>query len=728
MSGGDGDIKGGMAERRDLLLEIVMIDDRLAELEAMAEALGDDEDSKEETGELETKRQDVMEKLKALPVLGVGSEAWQQIKQGVGKIWKKFESSQEYGSQGVEKLKGHKQSLECKRCSTQLCSFANVVHVQLKKEWAWHPQLPHAAIFKLIHPKCRTLEGGGDDRVCDMYCGTCGSTVGFRVATDVEHYCISSEGVKNFDGLKIAIEQKRTQKATQRPGDETLDERILSMFGIVDADADGLIKFPEFTQAIEGLELQLPGGVEPRDLFSQLDRERKGAIDFSEFRDFCRRIDKWSGQNPEAKLKSIFELVDMDKSGSINLDQFRQAIKSMDFKLSEDNIDAVFKAIAKNTGFVQFDGFSTYVKQLAKRYQFDPFDELCMTPEERQSMTKMFTEIDTDSSGEIDWDEFVAANKASDWGWDRDKLKSMWDEIDLDGNGTLEFDEFVKAIRLGNIPCRELDPETIGHENLVEMGFGELRKRAGTIRDDIALIRKATAGRVNLQGMMNAEEEQAQLAQIRKGDKSVFSLKNSEPTPPLPKHRLEEVAEHVRSLGRQFSWKIKKNAMGKVESIPVAKIASIMKGLGHRPSPQELAEIIAHHAKDGAVSFGHFCEMLRWYEVSVTEDQVVLYFREFLDDGSGHMTLAGFKKLLMEISDGEMTEQDMTDVVQLVESTIAGKYDPAEEHSNKENILDDEEAKETKEKDFREMKSEILESEKLTLEQFLTAMRAILFM
>lgn len=312
----------------------------------------------------------------------------------------------------------------------------------------------------------------------------------------------------------------------------------------------------------------------------------------------------------------------------------------------------------------------------------------------------------------------------------------MWNEIDLDGNGTLEFDEFVKAIRLGNIPCRDLDEETVGVENLVdgEAAWKKYTDRGATIRDDISLIRQASMGRVDLTAFKDLAEE---AQEVRSGDKTVYSLKNSEPTPPLPKHRLEEVAENIRTLGRQFNWRIKQNHIGKIETIPVEKIAKIMKGLGHRPSNQELAEIIAHHAKDGAVSFGHFCEMLRWYEVSVTEDQVVLYFREFLDDGTGHMTLKGFKELLMEISDGEMTEQDMADVVQLVESTIAGKFDDNKENAKSPHAellaeLDEEakdEGKASKKKPkLVKTKSQILETEKLTLEQFLTAMRAILFM
>merc|ERR1712098_682088 len=127
---------------------------------------------------------------------------------------------------------------------------------------------------------------------------------------------------------------------------------------------------------------------------------------------------------------------------------------------------------------------------------------------------------------------------------------------------------------------------------------------------------------------------------------------NSEPTPPLPRHRLDEIAEHVKTLGRQFKWNIKKNKItGKVDAIPIEKISQMMQALGHRPSGPEIAQIIASAAQGDSISFYGFCEALRWYEVNVTEDEVVFFFKEFLDDGSGFMTLSKFRELLEELSD-----------------------------------------------------------------------------
>lgn len=241
--------------------------------------------------------------------------------------------------------------------------------------------------------------------------------------------------------------------------------------------------------------------------------------------------------------------------------------------------------------------------------------------------------------------------------------------------------------------------------------------------DDLRKLRGLTGGLVKAYDI---------LCKGFKADESVYSLANSEPTPPLPKHRLDEIAEHVKSLGRQFKWNIKRNRVtGKVDAIPIDKITQIMKALGHRPSGPEIAQIIAQTSnKSGdAISFYKFCEALRWYEVVVTEDEVVYFFKEFLDDGSGHMTLAKFRELLEELSDNEMTEQDMDDLVALVEATVNGTYKPNPvDHGKRDGFWNEAFPGAKIPVVTDNYKSSIMENEKLSMEEFVTAMKAILFM
>ncbi len=64
---------------------------------------------------------------------------------------------------------------------------------------------------------------------------------------------------------------------------------------------------------------------------------------------------------------------------------------------------------------------------------------------------KIFEEIDVDGSGELDFDEFVAAYKRIKPDVSLMQLEQMFKEADLDGGGTLDFDEFVQMAKMPQV-------------------------------------------------------------------------------------------------------------------------------------------------------------------------------------------------------------------------------------------------------------------------------------
>ncbi len=64
---------------------------------------------------------------------------------------------------------------------------------------------------------------------------------------------------------------------------------------------------------------------------------------------------------------------------------------------------------------------------------------------------KIFEDIDSDGSGELDFDEFVEAYKRINPEVSLLQLEQMFEEADLDGGGTLCFAEFVKLVKMSQV-------------------------------------------------------------------------------------------------------------------------------------------------------------------------------------------------------------------------------------------------------------------------------------
>jgi len=62
----------------------------------------------------------------------------------------------------------------------------------------------------------------------------------------------------------------------------------------------------------------------------------------------------------------------------------------------------------------------------------------------------MFTNIDKDNSGKIDYSEFVSASINKKMVLQKNKLKSVFTLFDKDGSGNLSIDELKSFFTMGN--------------------------------------------------------------------------------------------------------------------------------------------------------------------------------------------------------------------------------------------------------------------------------------
>lgn len=67
-----------------------------------------------------------------------------------------------------------------------------------------------------------------------------------------------------------------------------------------------------------------------------------------------------------------------------------------------------------------------------------------VTDEDRRELKEAFDFNDSDSSGKIDFMEFVALLDGLDAGIDAAQAQFGFEEVDTDGDGMISFDEFVE--------------------------------------------------------------------------------------------------------------------------------------------------------------------------------------------------------------------------------------------------------------------------------------------
>jgi len=133
-----------------------------------------------------------------------------------------------------------------------------------------------------------------------------------------------------------------------------------------------------------------------RKAFDMFDREKTGQIETN----MCGTILRTLGQTfDEGDLESIIEEVDADGSGQLEFDEFLTLCARF---LVEEDAEAMQQELREAFRLYDKEG-NGYIKTSCLRDILRALDDK-LTEEE---LDEMITEIDTDGSGTVDFDEFM---------------------------------------------------------------------------------------------------------------------------------------------------------------------------------------------------------------------------------------------------------------------------------------------------------------------------------
>ncbi|TYZ58683.1 hypothetical protein PybrP1_001942 [[Pythium] brassicae (nom. inval.)] len=148
-------------------------------------------------------------------------------------------------------------------------------------------------------------------------------------------------------------------------------------------------------------------------------------------------------------VRQQFEHYDADHSGSINAKELLKLLTALGEQLTLQNVQNMIREVdANSNGEVEFDEFLMILKKQKAKNQYTASLELALLfgPKELENLKKQFLKLDLDGSGFIDEHELQALVKKLGKKLEGYDLKAMLREVDEDGSGTIGFNEFLKIL------------------------------------------------------------------------------------------------------------------------------------------------------------------------------------------------------------------------------------------------------------------------------------------
>jgi calmodulin len=292
------------------------------------------------------------------------------------------------------------------------------------------------------------------------------------------------------------------------------------IFSLFDADGSGEIDTSELAK----MSIELGNPMSEDELstaIEEMDENGNGTIDQNEF------VKWWSTVGPgaveetdeddeeEAKLRLIWTMVDKDSNGHLDHAEVMELFLAMGKKMSESKLADAFKELDTNkSGNVDFDELLVWWKQQKAKDKaaFDEsrFEESLQTEERR--LRELWAVVDVDGSGQLDEDE--AWSVFTNMGMDLNEraFRKQYKSIDEDENGYLDFAEMWKWWKKQKHSARD------GMENVFRAGKGEKEVGDG-LEDEMTEEEKAR----------RAEEDELNKIQV-KLDKAAKRVEKSQET------------------------------------------------------------------------------------------------------------------------------------------------------------------------------------------------------
>ena len=140
--------------------------------------------------------------------------------------------------------------------------------------------------------------------------------------------------------------------------EEDQEVHIKQMFDDFDKDKNGSIDRSELELALKSLNLAFTQA-DIEEYMEQLDKSKNGDISFEEFRAFIK--DKLTFRE-EHQLGEVFDMLDRDEDQFLGPLEIRYALHCLGEEISDEEAEAMIKAINSSSDKIQKTEFIRYMK------------------------------------------------------------------------------------------------------------------------------------------------------------------------------------------------------------------------------------------------------------------------------------------------------------------------------------------------------------------------------
>ena len=149
------------------------------------------------------------------------------------------------------------------------------------------------------------------------------------------------------------------------------------------------------------------------------------------------------------EISSMFAQFDADDNGNLDFFEMKNALRNMDFRLSEAEIEQLFIEMdIDRSGTIEYEEFTATLFNWAV---------LSKTKHWTGLVRRVFNEIDTDGDGKISVAELASMFQESTGEGDADfagaVAEEMLQKVDLNDDGEIDFNEFLELLEASSVEC-----------------------------------------------------------------------------------------------------------------------------------------------------------------------------------------------------------------------------------------------------------------------------------
>ena len=149
------------------------------------------------------------------------------------------------------------------------------------------------------------------------------------------------------------------------------------------------------------------------------------------------------------EISSMFVKFDADDNGRLDFFEMKNALRNMDFRLSESEIEQLFIEMdIDRSGTIEYEEFTATLFNWAV---------LSKTKHWTGLVRRVFNEIDTDGDGKISVTELTSMFQDSTGEDDADfataVAEEMLQKVDLNDDGEIDFNEFLELLEASSVEC-----------------------------------------------------------------------------------------------------------------------------------------------------------------------------------------------------------------------------------------------------------------------------------